>query len=140
MFKEIAAGSAGNLTRLGDYEHQFSEGDRGKLVLVLRSSIGTSTITGIAGSLKSAGIYNGEIVTKGNTVEIPFQKRVAPLAILAAILVGAIVVWFLVTAWSLLKDLGVDPATVIPIALFIGLLLVGYFVIKSRPSITVGGV
>ena len=113
MGQLIAQGSVGNLSTLANYENQFKEGERGQVVLGLRAPVPQVVIDAISSGLTRAGVVLDGKITQitGSSAElyIPFRKAIAPLAIIAAIIIGIVVLFILITFWKLFKEVGINP-------------------------------
>ncbi len=148
MRQLIAQGSVGSLSDLASYESQFKEGERGRVVLGLRAPVPQAVIDTISSGLRQAGvILDGTITqTTGHSAEltIPFRKGIPPLAIVAAVLIGIIVLFVLITFWKLFKEAGIDPFTGMGLLIIGGIVLVIWLVASGRvgietPALAVSG-
>ena len=134
MRQLIAQGSVGNLSTLANYEGQFKEGERGRVVLRLRAPVPQGVIDAISYGLRHAGVALDGTITQvtGHSAEltIPFRKGIAPLAIIAVVVIGFILVRL--TFWKLFKELGIDPFVGIGLLILIGIAVVIWLVATDR--------
>ena len=134
MRQLVGQGGVLNLSSLKNYEGQFKEGDRGKVVFGLRAPIPQGVIDAISYGLRQAGVALDGTITQvtGHSAEltIPFRKGIAPLAIIAVVVIGFILVRL--TFWKLFKELGIDPFVGIGLLILIGIAVVIWLVATDR--------
>jgi len=101
----VAQGGATDLTRLAQYEEAFNEGDRG--VLHLETLIPIPNPDGVRSFLvdqltaRGVTLYGDGVTASGSTLEIHFQKGIAPLVIIAIAVAAVIVIVAIVVLWKL---------------------------------------
>ena len=100
----IASGNRGTITRLGDYEGKFAEGDKGIITLKLSGTAGEGIVRVLQASLDHAGVEQWRPVeeTPGR-LRIYFSKGAPWLAIILAILLSLIILWLILVGWELEK-------------------------------------
>ena len=130
MYKQIASGGILDATQLGNYESQFEEGDRGLLELDLRLPVSQDIAQSLEDALRDAGVTNARVTTASPMLRIYFTKAFPWLAVIAATILGIIVIAILVTGWRLYKDViplngGWGIGIIIGIAILVVLAYVG---------------
>ena len=118
---EVASGDKSTLRGLGTYEKDFDEGSRGILELRLsRIPPGTDAIlNGIDASLKGVGVklWRSSEVLEDRRIRFYFEKGLGPLALLAAMIAGGVLL-FALTSWVLFKTGGIEE--MLPFILIVG--------------------
>jgi len=105
----VAQGGMSALRNLGQHENAYAEGDRGYMVLDMRTGIAADVAQGLATAISDMGVSGHKVTTRGKQVRIDFKKSIAPLAIIAAAIAVSIVLVMLIVAWKLYKT---SPAAV----------------------------
>ncbi len=101
----VAEGGASDFTALGQYEQDFAEGSRGVLRLETRLPIpgGASKFIDEQLSAKGVALWGNRIAISDTTAEVYFEKRLAPLVIIAIAVAAAIGIFALISAWKLYR-------------------------------------
>lgn len=106
-WQRVSTGGIVDLSRLGDINDQFAEGDNGKAEFHLRASLPSSVVNSIQSQLTSRGVQLAGNITQrpgGSTIlSIPWQQAMPLLPILAGILIAAAVVIALLIVWYVYK-------------------------------------
>ena len=93
----IAEGS--DIQSLVTQEVLYQEGDRGEVRLYLNTEMSESAVTQITSDLMAKGVVlTGPIIAESRILSIRFEKRIAPLVIIVAALLGSGVI-----GWQLFK-------------------------------------
>ncbi len=116
-WEEVAEGSFWQLANLSQYEPYFEEGDRGLLELDLRLPVSEGVAQDLEDMLREAGIPDVKVRTASPMLRIFFKKGFPWLAVIAAIIIGLIVLAILIVGFRLFRE--------IPEALQIPLLVAG---------------
>ena len=123
-----------DLGDLESYEVYFGEGSKGELRFYVENPLSLETIEQLEAEICSQGVYlTGPIEQVSRVVIIPFEKRIAPLLIIAGV-VGAVVVGLL--GWQIWK------MTVLGIPLWvigIGGIALLYLLFRTEPAKKAGG-
>jgi hypothetical protein len=130
-WQQVSTGGVIDLSRLGDINEQFAEGDNGKAEFHLRASLPSSVVNSIQSQLASRGVQLSGAITQrpgGSTIlSIPWKQAMPLLPILAGILIAAAVVIALLITWYVYKWISTGGAaagiSVAAIAVF-GIILV----------------
>lgn len=106
-WQQVSTGGVIDLSRLGDINEQFAEGDNGKAEFHLRASLPSSVVNSIQSQLTSRGVQLSGAITQrpgGSTIlSIPWKQAMPLLPILAGILIAAAVVIALLITWYVYK-------------------------------------
>ena len=116
-WEEVAEGSFWQLADLSQYEPYFEEGDRGLLELDLRLPVSEGVAQDLEDMLIEAGILDVKVRTASPMLRIFFKKGFPWLAVIAAIIIGLIVLAILIVGFRLFRE--------VPEALRIALLVAG---------------
>lgn len=141
MAKLIAQGTKDNLSDMQNYENNFEEGDTGIVLLNLSTDWGIGGfVSGLNTALKAAKVEMPEPVkAEGKTIKIRFRKKFPWLVVIVGAIIGMVLLWVLITSWQLMKDVGIEPAKVMPYLLLGAIILVAYFIFVRKPGIKIGG-
>lgn len=143
MAEIIAQGTAWNFSTIPNYEDKFGEGERGIIKIGLKSPLPDAVVNGIDSALRQAGVTLTEKVKQTSsspaTLRIRFRKTMPWLAIIIGVIVAGIVIWVLVTSWQLLKEVGIEPAKVMPFILLGIIAVVGFIVLTKGKIPGIGG-
>jgi len=132
MFELVASGSLWDLSSLGSYESQLNEGDKGLLELDLTVPVSAGVAQELEDQLKQAGVAGVRVTTASPLLRIYFTKGFPWLAVIAAIILGLVVLAVLIVGWRLYKDVfPVPPPWPVSAALIIAL-VVGAVLIARR--------
>jgi len=129
MFELVASGGFWDLSNLGGYESQLAEGDKGLLELDLTVPVSAGVAQTLEDQLKAAGVTGVSVTTASPKLRIYFTKGFPWLAMIAAIILGLVVLAVLIVGWRLYKDVFPTPppwpvSAAIIIAVVIGAVLV----------------
>lgn len=118
--------------QISQYESLLAEGDRGLIELDLRLPVSQGVASELETKLRQAGVEDVRVATASPLMRIYFRKGFPWLAVIAAAILGIIVLAILIVGWRLFKD--VVPEALQPLVggLGLGLLLVLGVVILSR--------
>lgn len=103
-WEEVAEGGFWELADLSQYEPYFEEGDRGLLELDLRLPISEDMAQELEDRLKEAGVPDVKVRTASPMLRIFFKKGFPWLAVIAAIIIGLIVLAILIVGWRLFRE------------------------------------
>ncbi len=116
-WEEVAEGSFWQLADLSQYEPYFEEGSRGLLELDLRLPVSQNVAQNLEDMLVEAGVADVKVRTASPMLQIFFRKGFPWLAIIAAIILGLIILAILIIGFRLFRE--------VPEALRIPLLVAG---------------
>ena len=103
--KLIAENLGEDLSTLENYEVYYNEGDRGEARLYVSESLTEEQLQLIEGEILSQGVVLTEpIYQVARCVHINFEKRLAPLAIIAIVVGGIVVVVGGLLGWQIFKS------------------------------------
>jgi len=129
MYKVVAQGGMAELQNLAAYEGAIDEGSRGKLELDLRLPVPDWTVAELEGQLVNARVAEAKVTQSGSRLGISFRKGFPWLAVIAAIVLGLVVIAILIIGWTLFKEVIPEPLK-FPVALGLiiiaGIVAVGY--------------
>ena len=110
------------LKELPEHEDKLREGDRGEVRLYLSESISQDSLQQLQDNILSQGVTLTEPIKQdARIVVVRFEKRIAPLLIIAGIVVVGIV------GWQLLKE-----AAKIPVWMWaIGAIALGVYLVRK---------
>lgn len=117
-YQLIASGGLTDLNSLVRYEGQLAEGDGGLLELDLRLPVSQGVASELENKLRQAGIPDVRVVTASPLLQVYFRKGFPWLAVIAAAILGLIVLAILIMGWRLFKE--VIPALPEPIQAIMG--------------------
>ena len=103
-FKLVSQGSildSGQMAKWGDF---LEEGQRGKLELSLRWPLNQDTLNSLKDQLNSAGVEDVMVMQSGKTLTIYWRQGFAWLPVIAAIILGIIILAVLITGWRLFEE------------------------------------
>ena len=126
-----------NLAELPEYEDLFAEGSRGELRLYVNQPLSEYQLGQMENELLNQGVTLTEPISQiARVVSIKFEKRLAPLAIIA-IVVGAIVaIGAALLGWQIWKT---TTAGVPSWVWVVGIGAVLYLIFTSKPAKEAGG-
>jgi len=130
----VGTGNALQLMNLGEYEGRLEEGDRGALELDLRLPVSDGVARELESRLIQAGVTDARVVTGSPLLRIYWTKGMPWLAVIAAVIVGLIVILILVLGFRLFREV---VAVIPPVPLTIGLIalsVLGIMVLSRRKS------
>jgi len=125
-----------DLESLPEYEADYKEGDRGEIRLYLSEPIDTNTIRQIEDELLSQGVALTENIRQdAGILAIRFRKSLAPLAIVAIVVGGLVVVAGILIGWQIfrLKYAGVPTWVIV-----VGAAAALYLILTSKPAKATG--
>ena len=138
-WQTIGTGSLTDVNNIRAFENQLAEGTYGKLQFHLRAALPASVVSSMESQIKAKGVILTGHITQmpgGSTIlNIPFQKAIAPLVIILAIVLAVIAL--LLISWAVLKWISTSPAATavvssITAAAFIAGLILLIVIIKRR--------
>jgi len=104
QWEEVADGSFWQLSNLSQYEPYFKEGSRGLLELDLRLPVSQNVAQDLEDKLREAGVEDVKVRTASPMLQIFFKKGFAWLAVIAAIIIGLIVLAILIVGFRLFRE------------------------------------
>ena len=122
MWQQVTQGEFLDLNKLRNYDDSLEEGQRGRLDLNLRFPIPGSVSTELEAKLKDAGVEEAKVNTIGQKMKIGFRKGFPWLAVIAAIILGLVVLAILIMTWTFFKE--VVPEGLQPFIGTLGLLVI----------------
>ncbi len=135
MYELVASGGIVDAWELENADNLIAERQRGLLRLNLRSPLSSDILTTLNQELKARGVEEGKAEQNGQTVNIYFRKGFPWLAVIAAILLGIIILTILIVGWNLFKE--VVPPELRPLigtGIILLFVAVGYGVLTRRKS------
>jgi len=133
MWQEIASGNLLDAAELSSYESQLAEGDRALLELDLRLPVSVGVAQTLEEQLRNAGVIDVRVTTASPMLRIYFRKGFPWLAVIAAVVLGLIVLAILIIGWRLYKEVFPDglPAP-ISAGLIVALAILGLVIWQRR--------
>jgi len=104
MFELVASGGFWDLPDLGSYESQLDEGVKGLLELDLTVPVPAWVAQELEDQLKAAGVAGVSVTAASPKLRIYFTKGFPWLAVIAAIILGLVVLAILIVGWRLYKE------------------------------------
>ena len=104
QWEEVADGSFWELADLRQYEPYFKEGSRGLLELDLRLPVSQNVAQDLEDKLREAGVEDVKVRTASPMLQIFFKKGFPWLAVIAAIIIGLIVLAILIVGFRLFRE------------------------------------
>lgn len=120
-YEFLASGGILETAELSRYESMIGEGDRGLVELDLRLPVPQSVANDLQSKLRQAGVEELSVRTSGSMLQIYFRKGFPWLAVIAAAILGIIVLAVLIVGWRIFRE--VVPAALQPLVGGIGVLL-----------------
>jgi len=136
-FELVADGNFLQLANLSQYEPYFEEGSRGLLELDLRLPVSQGVAQELEDRLKEAGVEDVKVRTASPLLKIYFKKGFPWLAIIAAIILGLIVLAIMITGWRLSKE--VPEAVSVPLIAIAGLGALALLVLWGKKKVPTRG-
>ncbi len=133
-YELITAGGILDLPRLGEYETSMDEEELGLLELDLRLAVSPSISAELESQLQQAGVVDVRVTSASSMLKIYFRKGFPWLAVIAAIILGLIVLAILIIGWRLFKELPVGFQPIAGVAILLLIVLGG--VILARRQLT----
>jgi len=133
MWQQVAEGNAFDLINLSQYEGQLAEGQRGLLELNLTMPVSVGVAQTLEEQLRNAGVIDVRVTTASPMLRIYFRKGFPWLAVIAAVVLGLIVLAILIIGWRLYKEVFPDglPAP-ISAGLIVALAILGLVIWQRR--------
>lgn len=103
-YRLLGSGGILEAVQLVQYESQLEEGDRALLELDLRLPVSQGVAQELEDKLKQAGVEGVRVTTASPLLRIYFRKGFPWLAVIAAAVLGMIVLAILIVGWRLFKD------------------------------------
>lgn len=124
----VAESLDSDLSVLENYESIYRENDKGELRLYTDSTLSQITLQELEDKITSEGVHlSGPITQDARIIHIKFEKRIAPLAIIA-IAIGVVIAGIL--GWQLFK---LEPIVQVGLLIAGGLLL--YMLFRRAKSV-----
>jgi len=139
-WEQVAEGPFWSLADVGQYEEELPEGSRNLLELDLRLPISQEIVSELESILRDAGVAEVRVTTASPMVKIYWRKGFPWLPVIAAVVLGMIVLAVLIVGWRLLTYIGAEAPGAIPLLLIAGVVLgVAGLAVYSQKSVK-GGV
>lgn len=124
-YELVASGGILDAGQLASYEGQLPEGGMALLEFDLRASVSNDILSNLENQLKARGIPDVRVESASPLVRVYFRKGFPWLAVLAAVILGLIVLAILIVGWRLYKEL-VESGIPVPVigSIGIGLIIV----------------
>lgn len=120
-YKLMASGGLLDVAQFSQYESYLGEGDRGLVELDLRLPVSQGVASELENKLKQAGVTDVRVTTASPMLRIYFRKGFPWLAIIAATVLGIVILAVMIVGWRLYKE--VIPEELQPLVGGLGLLL-----------------
>ena len=117
-----ASGGIFDVDTISQYEQMLGEGDRGLLELDLRWSAPSWVAGELERRLRQQGVEEVKVTTGSPIIRIQFRQGFPWLAVIAAAVLGLVVLFILIMSWRIFKD--VIPEVLQPIAAGAGIVLI----------------
>ena len=133
-YEKVSAGTVLDIAELGHYESYLDEEQRGLLELDLRLPLSQEIIRELETRLKQAAVEEVSVTGTGSILKVYFRKGFPWLAVIAAIILGIIVLAILIIGWRLFREV---VETIGPtggwlmIAAVLGIVIVGAVALKK---------
>lgn len=111
-YELLASGGILDAAQLSQYENSLEEGDRGLVELDLRLPVSQSLAGELENKLKQAGVEGVRVTTASPMLRIYFKKGFPWLAVIAAIVLGIVILAVMIVGWRLFKEIvpeGLQP-------------------------------
>ena len=111
-YELVKSGSLVDAAQFSQLENYIPEGSRGLLELDLRLPVSQSVAADLENKLKQAGVEEVSVSTASPLLRISFRKGFPWLAVIAAAILGIIILAVLITGWRLFKEVvpeGLQP-------------------------------
>lgn len=132
----VTQGDVIALANLGQYENYLPEGSHNLLELDLRLPVTEGVAQTLEDALRDAGVEDARVVPIGSPkLRIYFTKGFPWLAVIAAAILGLIVVAALVIAWRLFTYVGAVAPEAIPLLILAGIAVitvVGIYLVRRK--------
>ena len=136
-YQLVASGNVLALANLGQWESQLDEGDKALLELDLRLPVSQDIASKLEEQLRQWGVPEVRVTTASPMLKIFFRKGFPWLAVLAAVILGLIVLAVLIVGWRLFKEIGAilgEGGLVPALILGAGLLLGAIILVRRKVS------
>jgi len=121
MYELLASGGILDAQQFSQYESYLGEGDRGLVELDLRLPVSQSVASELENKLKQAGVEDVRVPTASPMLRVYFRKGFPWLAIIAATILGIVILAVMIVGWRLFKE--VVPPGLQPLVGGLGLVL-----------------
>jgi len=130
-WEEVAEGSVLDLPFIDQYEDELAEGSNNLIELDLRLPVSAGVAEELEDILRDLGVEGVRVTTASPMLRIYFSKGFPWLAVIAAALIGSIVLAALIVAWRLFTEV----PSALPVALILGvglLTIAGVYLVTRR--------
>ena len=103
-YEFIASGGILEAVHLSQYEAYLAEGQRGLLELDLRLPVPQSVASELEAKLRQAGVPDVSVTTASPLMRVYFRKGFPWLAVIAAAILGLIILAVMIVGWRLFKE------------------------------------
>ena len=125
-WQQVASGDLGDLMQLQQYEDEVAEGQRALLRLDTNITPPADFVAGIENMLRQKGVPDCSVTTEPKALLVSFRKDFPWLAVVAAVVIGIIILAVVVSSWQLFKEVKeAVPAPVLSIGIIAALIIVG---------------
>ncbi len=121
MYEYVAHGGILDVGQISQYESCLEENQRGLIELDLRLPVSQGVAAELENKLKQAGVEDVRVTTASPMLRIYFRKGFPWLAVIAAAILGMIVLAVMIVGWRLFKE--VVPEGLQPLVGGMGLVL-----------------
>ena len=126
-----------DLSSLPNYETYYAEGDRGEVRFYVERQLSEETIQELQDRILNEGVVLTEPIEQiARIISIKFEKRLAPLAIIAIVVGGIVVVVGGLLGWQIFKTVQMG------VPLWVWFVVGGalaYLIFTSKPAKEAGG-
>jgi len=131
-YQLVAQGTTLDANEIAIYGDYLEEGQRGMLQLDLRWPVLQSVANGLEDALIEAGVEEAKVTNTSSALKIEFRQGFPWLAVIAAIVLGVIVIAILIIGWRFFREVvsTLPPAT-LGLAV-IALIVLGVLAISRR--------
>lgn len=139
-WEQVAEGSVWSLGDIGEYEDELLEGSRNLLELDLRLPVSQGVVSELESILRDAGVTEMKVTTASPMIKIYWRKGFPWLPVIAAAVLGLIVLAVMIVGWRLLTYIGAEAPGAIPLLLLAGIALgvIGLMIMSQKSPIKGG--
>lgn len=110
---------------LARYEGSLDEGDKALLEVDLRLPVSAGIASELQTRLRQAGVEDARVTTASPLVRVYFKKGFPWLAVIAAVILGLIILAVLIVGWRLYKDVTPDIPGGATTLFWVGMVVLG---------------
>ena len=129
-WQQVASGDLGDLMNLQQYEAEVDEGQRALLRLNTDITPPQDFVSGIQNILQGKGVPECSVYTEAKALLIRYRKGFHWLTVIAAIVIGIIILAIAISSWQLFKEVSeMLPPTTISIGIILALAIAGIVIL-----------